>query len=157
MVLSIALFINQRLSCTGEQQGRPPVFKHHISFVLNLCVYGGNCICITFYPRKHANIQDSQCIFAGCRATELHPTERGSSTKGLVRPQWLFKVPKLDTGQEFLRGSPSLTRLTANQLQMTNQRQHLLLCYFKTLTVGPAEVQTRDLRPQSSPVVYQLS
>ena len=38
MVLSIALFINQRLSCTREQQGCPPVFKHHISFVLSLCV-----------------------------------------------------------------------------------------------------------------------
>ena len=39
---------------------------------------------------------------------------------------------------------------------MSEQRQHFLLSYLKTLSVGPAGVWTHDL-PHSSPVLYQLS
>ena len=39
---------------------------------------------------------------------------------------------------------------------MSLQRQHFLLGYFKTLSVGPAGVWTHDL-PHGSPVLYQLS
>ena len=39
---------------------------------------------------------------------------------------------------------------------MSLQRQHFLLSYLKTLSVGPVEVWTYDL-PLSSLVLYQLS
>ena len=39
---------------------------------------------------------------------------------------------------------------------MSLQRQHFLLSYFKTLSVGPAGIQTHDL-PFSSSVLSQLS
>ena len=39
---------------------------------------------------------------------------------------------------------------------MSEQRQHFLLSYLKTLSVGPAGVWTHDL-PHGSPVLYQLS
>ena len=35
----------------------------------------------------------------------------------------------------------------SDRLQMSLQRQHFLLSYFKTLSVGPAGVWTRDLAP----------
>ena len=38
---------------------------------------------------------------------------------------------------------------------LTICRQHFLLSYLKTLSVGPTEVWTRDL-PHGSPVLYQL-
>ena len=44
----------------------------------------------------------------------------------------------------------------SNHLQMSLQRQHFLLSYLKTLTVGPARVWTHDL-PQGSPMLNQLS
>jgi len=43
-----------------------------------------------------------------------------------------------------------------NGLQMSLQRQHFLLSYLKTLSVGPAGVRTRDL-PLSRPAFSQLS
>ena len=44
-------------------------------------------------------------------------------------------------------GSSSLSEKTrkSNHLQISLQRQHFLLSYFKTLSVGPAGVWTRDL------------
>ena len=45
---------------------------------------------------------------------------------------------------------------TSNHLQMSLQRQHLLLSYLKTLSVGPAGVWTRDL-PLDRPALSQLS
>ena len=39
---------------------------------------------------------------------------------------------------------------------MSLQRQHFLLSYLKTLSVGPAGVRTHDL-PHGSPVLNQLS
>ena len=39
---------------------------------------------------------------------------------------------------------PEKTR-KSNHLQMSLQRRHFLLSYLKTLRVGPAGLQTRDL------------
>ena len=44
----------------------------------------------------------------------------------------------------------------SNRLQMSLQRQHFLLSYLKTLSVGPAGIRTRDL-PLSRPALSQLS
>ena len=44
----------------------------------------------------------------------------------------------------------------SNHLQMSSQRQHFLLSYLKTLSVGPASVWTRDL-PLGRPTLSQLS
>ena len=44
----------------------------------------------------------------------------------------------------------------SNRLQMPLQRQHILLSYLKTLSVGPAGVRTQDL-PLSRPALSQLS
>ena len=44
----------------------------------------------------------------------------------------------------------------SNHLQMSEQRQHFLLSYLKTLSVGPAGIWTHDL-PHGSPVLYQAS
>ena len=54
-------------------------------------------------------------------------------------------------------GLSSLSEKTwkSNHLQLSLQRQHFLLSYLKTLSVGPVEVCTCDL-PHSSPVLYQL-
>ena len=55
-------------------------------------------------------------------------------------------------------GLSSLSEKTrkSNHLQMLLQRQHFLLSYLKTLSVGPAGVWTRDL-PLSRPALSQLS
>ena len=55
-------------------------------------------------------------------------------------------------------GLSSLSEKTrkSNHLQMSLQRQHFLLGYLKTLSVGPAGVWTHDL-PHGSPVLHQLS
>ena len=55
-------------------------------------------------------------------------------------------------------GLSSLSEKTrkSNRLQMSLQRQHFLLSYLKTLSVGPAGVRTHDL-PHGSPVLNQLS
>ena len=44
----------------------------------------------------------------------------------------------------------------SNRSQMSLQRQHFLLSYLKTLSVGPARDRTRDL-PLSRPALSQLS
>ena len=43
-----------------------------------------------------------------------------------------------------------------NRSQMSLQRQHFLLSYLKTLSLGPAGVWTRDL-PLSRPALSRLS
>ena len=55
-------------------------------------------------------------------------------------------------------GFSSLSEKTrkSNHLQMSSQRQHFLLSYLKTLSVGPASVWTRDL-PLGRPTLSQLS
>ena len=55
-------------------------------------------------------------------------------------------------------GFSSLSEKTrkSNHLKMSLQRQHFLLSYFKTLSVGPGRVWTRDL-PLSRPALSQLS
>ena len=44
----------------------------------------------------------------------------------------------------------------SNHLQMLLQRQHFLLSYFKTLSVGPGGIRTHDLS-LSGPALSQLS
>ena len=55
-------------------------------------------------------------------------------------------------------GLSSLSEKTrkSNHLQMSLQRQHFLLSYLKTLSVGPAGVWTHNL-PHGSPILNQLS
>ena len=55
-------------------------------------------------------------------------------------------------------GLSSLSEKTrkSNRLQMLLQRQHFLLSYLKTLSVGPAGIWTRDL-PLSRQALSQLS
>ena len=55
-------------------------------------------------------------------------------------------------------GLSSLSEKTrmSNHLQMSSQRQHILLSYFKTLSVGPVWARTRDL-PHRSPALYELT
>ena len=55
-------------------------------------------------------------------------------------------------------GFSSLSEKTRkyNRLQMSLQRQHFLLSYLETLSVGPAGVRTRDL-PLIRPALSQLS
>ena len=51
-------------------------------------------------------------------------------------------------------GFSSLSEKTrkSNHLQMSLQRQHFLLSYLKTLSVGPAGIRTRDF-PFSRPTL----
>ena len=58
-------------------------------------------------------------------------------------------------------GSYSLSSLSektrkSNRLQMWLKRQHFLLSYLKTLSVGPAGPWARDL-PHGSPMFFQLN
>ena len=55
-------------------------------------------------------------------------------------------------------GFSSLSEKTrkSNHLQMSLQRQHFLLTYLKTLSVGPAGIRSRDF-PLSRPALSQLS
>jgi len=55
-------------------------------------------------------------------------------------------------------GLTSLSEKTriSNHLQMSLQRQHILLSYFKTMSVGRSGAQTWDLL-HGSPTLYQLS
>ena len=55
-------------------------------------------------------------------------------------------------------GLSSLSEKTrkSNRLQVSLQRQHILLSYLKILSVGPAGVRTHDL-PHGSPMLNQLS
>ena len=52
-------------------------------------------------------------------------------------------------------GTSEKTR-KSNHLQMSLQRQHYLLSYLKTLSVGPAGVWTHDL-PHGSPMLNQAN
>ena len=55
-------------------------------------------------------------------------------------------------------GLSSLSEKTrnSNRLQMSLQREHFLLSYLKTLSVGPAEIRTSGL-PLGRPALIQLS
>ena len=54
-------------------------------------------------------------------------------------------------------GFSSLSKKTrkSNHLQISLQRQHFLLSYLKTLSVGPAGIWTHDL-PLSRQTIFQL-
>ena len=61
-----------------------------------------------------------------------------------------------ETGSIVFHPYPSRAERQCNRSQMSLQRQHFLLSYLKTLSVGPAGVRTRDL-PLSRPALSQLS
>ena len=61
-----------------------------------------------------------------------------------------------ETGSTVFHPNPSIAERQCNRSQMSLQRQHFLLSYLKTLSVGPAGVWTRDL-PLSRPELSQLS
>ena len=72
-----------------------------------------------------------------------------------------FNVPQSNHEQGLWDRTYDLSSLSektrkSNHLQMSLQRQHFLLSYLKTLSVGPAGVWTHDL-PHGSLVLYQLS
>ena len=67
----------------------------------------------------------------------------------MTPPQWggFFYVPqepderkRCETGRVFLPYPRRLELRKSNRLQMALQRQHFLLNYLKTLSVGPAGV-----------------
>ena len=62
-----------------------------------------------------------------------------------------------DAGDEayHLSSLSEKTRIS-NHLQMSLQRQHILLSYLKTLSVGPVWGSNRD-HPHGSPTLCQLS
>ena len=60
-----------------------------------------------------------------------------------------------ETGPMVSLSLPEKTR-KPNHLQMLLQRQHFLLIYLKTLSVGPARAQTHNLT-HSSPILNHLS
>ena len=66
-----------------------------------------------------------------------------------------MKIQVLWDGTSGLSSLSEKTR-KSNHLQMSLQRQHFLLSYLKTLSVGPAGVWTHDL-PHGSPMLNQLS
>ena len=70
-------------------------------------------------------------------------------------PQEPDKCKCCETGPTVFLSLSEKTR-KSNRLQMSLQRQHFLLGYFKNLSVCPAGVWTRD-RPLSRPEISQLS
>lgn len=71
----------------------------------------------------------------------------------------LFYVPS--TNDELRDGAYGLSSLSenskdSNHLQMLLQRQHFLISYLKTLSIGLARVLTHDL-PHGSLILSQLS
>ena len=66
------------------------------------------------------------------------------------------QISEISVRRDLLYGFSSLSEKTrkSNRLQMSLQRQHFLLSYFKTLIVGSAGVQTHDL-PLSRPALSQ--
>ena len=109
------------------------------------------------YPEGEIGRQHKQGAF-GCRLSPyvilphpsrpIHPKTRSQHAPGTSSPslyeQWLW---------DGTHGLSSLSEKTrkSNHLQMSLQRQHFLLRYWKTLSVGPAGVR------HGSPVLYQLS
>ena len=90
-----------------------------------------------------------------------------TSTPGTPRPTLCDKcvgsltshrVVNIEVLWDGTYGLSSLSEKTrkSNRLQMSLQRQHFLLSYLKTLSVGPAGVRTHDL-PHGSPILNQLS
>ena len=61
-----------------------------------------------------------------------------------------------EAGSTVFHPYPSIAERQCNRSQMSLQRQHFLLSYLKTLSVGPAGVRTRDL-PLSRPALSQMS
>ena len=94
-------------------------------------------------------------------------TQRPCSTPGTLCPTLCdkcvgsltsYSVMNIEVLWDGTYGLSSLSEKTrkSNRLQMLLQRQHFLLSYLKTLSVGPAGYRTHDL-PHGSPVLNQLS
>ena len=62
----------------------------------------------------------------------------------LLRPTWTDQWKCCETGPTVFWSLSEKSRMS-NHLQMSLQRQHFLLSYLKTVSVGPAGVWTRDL------------
>ena len=77
-------------------------------------------------------------------------SSRGGHSQGSLRPTESI-VKSFETGPPVLSSLSEKTR-KSNHLQ----RQHFLLSYLKTMSVGPAGVWTHDL-PHGGPALYQLS
>ena len=85
-------------------------------------------------------------------------TLRVVSARDLLRPQWFFYIPSESELGGWRDGAYGLTSLPektwkSNHLQMWLQRQHFLLNYFKTLSIGRAGIQTHNL-PHRRPTHY---
>ena len=97
---------------------------------------------------------------------EHRPAQREKARTGLIGPMQgdTRPNPTARKGWPHHRGLPPLlfsnsgvvSFRKSNHLQMSLQRQHFLLSYLKTLSVGQAEVWTGYL-PLSRPVLFQLS
>ena len=70
-------------------------------------------------------------------------------------PCWPYNTEDAGDGAYDLSSLSEKTG-TSNHLQMSLQRHHVLLSYFKTWEVVRSRARTRDL-PHSSPALYQLS
>ena len=105
----------------------------------------------------------------GAISTQSHNPFRLATPPGSMTPTLFeqlcgfFYVPQEQISESAVRrgstnGFSSLSKKTrkSNHLQMSLQRQHFLLSYLKTLSVGSARVLTPDL-PLSRPALSQLS
>ena len=102
----------------------------------------------------------------------LYARIRSGSFQGILQHQelrsllfaisvWVLKLPpsnqqlEEDAGHR-ANGFSSLSEKTRmpNRLQISWQRQHILLSYFKTLSVGPVWVLNPDLLHSSSALIH---
>ena len=72
----------------------------------------------------------------------------GITTLLFARTVWVLLSPSVEGSRDWTYGLTSLSKMTrrSNHFQILEQRQHLLLNYFKTLSVGPAGNRTRASR-----------
>ena len=88
---------------------------------------------------------------------QTHPTHDKYDTEGghSLRPQWFFYVPMGDGTATSTWSSEPREGLTVCGYHSKGTVSTFVLSYFKTLSVGPAGVRTRDL-PLCRPVLYHL-
>ena len=97
--------------------------------------------------------EDFKVLFKGVRPhPPSHSHTKDSHSTGITllfsNSAWVLLRPKeLSTFKELRDGTSDLSSLSektrkSNHLQMKLQRQHFLLSYLKTLSVGPVELTT---------------